>query len=118
MNPLAGFTVIEDEPDWKDTSCVALRYLQTPDGGQVTEDAINDPSRWAVLLCEDEAWADRETGRIVDETSIDWSTQDDADAVPGEGKRRADSVVETTVYTPEWFCLDYVGAGLDLIDWD
>jgi len=64
-----------------------------------------------VLLCEDDAWADRDTGQIVEETSIDWSTQDDADAVPDEGKRHADSVVETTVYAPEWFCLDYGGPG-------
>jgi hypothetical protein len=43
-----GFTVIEHEPSWDDTSCVALRYLQMSDGAEVTEDAINDPARWAV----------------------------------------------------------------------
>jgi ParB family chromosome partitioning protein len=109
-----GYTTIEHSPGWGDITCVALRHLRTPDGEAVTEDAITDPAKWAVRLCEEDGYADRATGELVDENTIDWNTEGEPDATPEEGMRHADSVVDTTVYVPEWFCLDYAGAGLDL----
>lgn len=60
---------------------------------------------------------DIETGEVIDEYSVDWDTQDQPDATPAEGLRHASSVVEATVLTPEYFCLDYRTAGLTPDNW-
>lgn len=109
-----GYSVIEQSPTWNDLSCVALHHLRTTDGEAVTEAAITDSAKWAVRLYEEEGYADRETGDLVDEATIDWDTENDSDAEPNEGMRHVDSVVEKTVFVPDWFCLDYAGVGLDL----
>jgi ParB family chromosome partitioning protein len=109
-----GFQVIEESPVWGDTSCVALEYLLTADGVQASEAAITDPAHWAVSLYEEDGYADAESGEIVAAESIDWSTQDDPEAQPQEGFRHADSVVDKTIYVPEYFCTDYQAAGLAL----
>jgi ParB family chromosome partitioning protein len=58
------------------------------------------------------------TGEIVeDEDDVDWDTEDNAEATPAEGKRHAASVTETTVFAPEYFCIDYRAAGLQPADW-
>jgi ParB family transcriptional regulator, chromosome partitioning protein len=104
--------VIEETPVWGDTSCVALDHLRTADGEQATEAAMTDPAHWAVTLYEEDGYADAETGEIVPDESIDWSTQDDPEAQPQEGFRHANSVVDKTIYVPEYFCTDYQAAGL------
>lgn len=111
-----GFKVLEDEdtPAWGDTSCVALDRLRDSDDEPVTESVITDPTQWAVILYEEDGHADAETGEIVEAESIDWSTQDDPEAQPHEGFRHADSVVDKTIYVPEFFCTDYQAAGLQL----
>jgi ParB family chromosome partitioning protein len=109
-----GHQVIEDTPVWGDTSCVALDHLLTADGEQATEAAITDPAHWAVTLYEEDGYADAETGEIVAGELIDWSTQDDPEAQPQEGFRHANSVVDKTIYVPEYFCTDYQAAGLAL----
>jgi hypothetical protein len=102
-----GYRVIEDTPVWGDTCCVALHHLRTADGKAATEAAITDPAHWAVALYEEDGYADAETGDIVAEDTIDWSTQDDDEAQPGEGLRHANSVVDKTIYLPDWYCVDY-----------
>ncbi|WP_333890848.1 ParB/RepB/Spo0J family partition protein [Mycolicibacterium gadium] len=109
-----GYQVIEDSPAWSDTSCVALDHLHTADGERAPETAMTDPGHWAVILYEEDGYADAETGEIVAGESIDWSTQDDPEAQPQEGLRHADSVVDKTIYVPEYFCTDYRAAGLAL----
>jgi ParB family chromosome partitioning protein len=75
-------------------------------------------THWAVLLYEDTALCDVDTGEIVeDEDDVDWDTEDDAEATPAEGKRHAASVTETTVFSPEYFCIDYRAAGLKPAEW-
>jgi ParB family chromosome partitioning protein len=106
--------VIEEEPVWGDASCVALEHLLTADGEEATEAAITEPAHWAVSLYEDDGYADAETGEIVAEETIDWSTQDDDEATPAEGMRHAHSVVDKTIYRPEWYCVDYQAAGLQV----
>ena len=76
--------MIEQTPVWGDPSCVALHHLRTADGEAVTDAVVTDPAKWAALLFEDEGYADRETGEPVDESTIDWNTEDDADAQPAE----------------------------------
>ena len=99
---------------WGDTSCVALDHLRTADGEQATEAAITDPAHWAVTLYEEDGYADAETGEIVAGELIDWSTEDDPEAQPQQGFRHANSVVDKTIYVPEYFCTDYQAAGLQL----
>ena len=109
-----GYQVIEETPVWGDTSRVSLHDLRTADGEQATEAAMTDPAHWAVTLYEEDGYADAETGEIIASESIDWSTQDDPEAQPQQGFRHADSVVDKTIYVPEYFCTDYQAAGLAL----
>src|SRR5882724_10615955 len=109
-----GFQVIEDSPVWGDITCVALDRLRNSDDDPVTESVITDPTQWAVILYEEDGYADAETGEVVAAESIDWSTQDDPEAQPQEGFRHADRVVDKTIYVPEFFCTDYQAAGLQL----
>jgi len=111
-----GYRVIEHDeaPVWDDTTCLGLEYLLTADGERATEDAVADPAHWAVMLYEEDGYADADTGEIVDEDAIDWATRDDDEATPQEGLRHFNSVVQTTIYSPDWYCLDYQAAGLQL----
>lgn len=106
--------MIEDSPVWGDVTCVALDRLRDSDDDPVTESVITDPTQWAVILYEEDGYADAETGEVVAAESIDWSTQDDPEAQPQEGFRHADSVVDKTIYVPEFFCTDYQATGLQL----
>jgi ParB family transcriptional regulator, chromosome partitioning protein len=76
-----------------------------------------DPAHWAALLYEDTALCDKETGDLVDEDSVDFDTEDQPDAIPAEGLRHANTVTETTVFAPEYYCLDYRAAALTPVDW-
>ncbi|MCV7200831.1 ParB N-terminal domain-containing protein [Mycolicibacterium peregrinum] len=111
-----GYRVIEhdDAPMWNDTTCLAIEYLLTADGERVTTAAVTEPAHWAAMLYEEDGYTDAETGEIVDEDSIDWTTRDDDEATPEEGTRHFNSVVQTTIYSPDWYCLDYQAAGLQL----
>lgn len=112
-----GFTVLEQRPERSDQACIPLHYLLTAEGTEADETAVSDPAYWAVLLYEDTALCDAETGEIVDEETVDWDTQDRPDAVPCEGLRHAETVTETTVFAPEYFCLDYLAVGLTPEEW-
>jgi ParB family chromosome partitioning protein len=78
---------------------------------------VTDPAQWAVLLEEEEAWLDAETGDVVDESTIDWATEDEAEATPAEGMRHFNTVKEGTVYAPTYYCLDYSAHGFTLDPW-
>ena len=109
-----GYRVLNERPAWRDASCVELRWLRTAEGNEVTEEAITNPAHWAVWLEEDAAFVDRETGEPVDEDTIDFHTEHHANEQADEGLRRFSTVIEKTVYTPSWYCIDHEGAGLDL----
>ncbi|MBN3459773.1 ParB N-terminal domain-containing protein [Mycobacterium sp. DSM 3803] len=111
-----GYLVIEhdDEPVWGNTSRVELDSLVTADGEPATEAHITDPAHWAVVLYEVDGYADVETGEIVDKHTIDWTTRRDDEATPEDGMRHVNSVVATTFYSPDWYCVDYQAAGLQL----
>jgi ParB family transcriptional regulator, chromosome partitioning protein len=112
-----GFTVLEERPESWDPACIALRFLVTPEGAEADDKAVTNPAHWAVLLYEDTALCDVETGEIVDEDTVDWETEDQPDAEPAEGLRHAKTVTETTVFVPEYYCLDYRAAGLAPEEW-
>jgi ParB family transcriptional regulator, chromosome partitioning protein len=109
-----GYRVLEDRPARRDTGCVELRWLRTPDGQPATEEAISDPAHWAVWLEEQAAYVDRESGEPVDEDWIDFDTAYHPDRQPEDGLRHFSTVIETAVYAPVWFCIDYQGAVLEL----
>ncbi|CQD24287.1 nuclease [Mycobacterium lentiflavum] len=112
-----GFTVLEQRPETWDQACIPLRYLVTAQGAEAGDNAVSDPAHWAVLLYEDTALCDVETGDIVDEDSVDWDTEDQPDAAPADELRHAKTVTDTTVFAPEYYCLDYRAAGLTVEQW-
>jgi ParB family chromosome partitioning protein len=109
-----GFTVLDERPRSWDINCVELCYLRTADGTMVEEDSVTDPARWAVLVDEDDALVDAETGEIVEESSVDWTTEHDPGATPADGKRHANTVKDAVVHVPIYYCLDYRSAGFTL----
>lgn len=113
-----GFTVLEQRPESWDPACIPLRYLVTPEEAEADDEAVTNPAHWAVLLYEDTALCDVETGEIVGEDTVDWdNTEDQPGAEPAEGLRHAKTVTETTVFVPEYYCVDYRAAGLAPEDW-
>lgn len=112
-----GFTVLDDRPSITDTSCVELRWLLAAENEEATEEAVTDPKQWAVLIEEDNALLDVQTGEIVDETTVDWNTEDNPEAEAADGLRHANTVKDGTVYLPTYYCLDYQAAGLTPDSW-
>lgn len=107
-----GFTVLEARPNWWDPAYIPLRNLVTPEGCEADDTAITDPAQWAVCLVRDIALCDVQTGEIVDEDNVDWDTENAPGTEPAEGLRHANSVTETTIFEPNYYCLDHRGAGL------
>jgi ParB family chromosome partitioning protein len=107
-----GYTVLPEQPASFDPFCVPLRALLRADGEEADTAAVTVPAQWAVLVSEDQVLTDKETGELVDEADVDWNTEGHPDRTPDEGLRHADTVFETTGFAPEFFCLDYQGAGL------
>ena len=112
-----GFTVLVERPESWDEACIPLRFLLTADGAAADEQAVAEPTHWAVLLYEDTALCDVDTGELVGEDAVDWDTEDQPDATPKEGLRHANTVTETIVFAPEYFCLDYRAVGLTPENW-
>ena len=112
-----GFTVLAQRPQSWDAACIPLSHLVTAEGNAADEQAVTDPAHWAVLLYEDTALCDVQTGELVDEDAVDWNTDDQPDATPAEGLRHTNTVTETTVFAPEYFCLDYRAAALTPDTW-
>lgn len=111
-----GYAILGDYPRYGDPACVELRYLRTADGHPATDDALADPAHWAVHLQEQSVYVDRETGEEVDDDDIDWTCRFSATREPDDGKHHPDAVIETTVFAPQWYCLDHNAAGLTLCD--
>lgn len=112
-----GFTVLEHRPESWDTACIPLHHLVTGEGDEANDNTVTNPAHWAVLLSEDTALCDVETGDVVDEETVDWETEDQPDAEPAEGLRHANSVTEAQVFVPDYYCLDYRAAGLTPQSW-
>ena len=95
-------------------SAIRLDYLRTADDEKVSDDIEKQPAHWAVYFTEDYGYFDAETSEPVDDADVDDHTRDDEEAEAAEGLRHYSTVTETTVIVPEWYCLDYVAAGLQL----
>lgn len=118
-----GYEVLDARPDFFSQDYVPLEVLVDAKGDAVEMSAVEaNPQYWTLLIDEETVFTDKETGDVVEEEDIDWSTEGKPDAVPQEGPgrpgergllRHADSVVETTGFVPiEYYCRDLDGAGL------
>jgi ParB family chromosome partitioning protein len=63
-------------------------------------------------MVEDTMLVDTVTGEPVDEADVDWSTEHHPEQVPAEGARHADTVMDKTVWAPEYYCRDPQACGL------
>jgi ParB family chromosome partitioning protein len=111
-----GFMILTERPAWRDTSVVLLRHLRTPDSHEATQAAVTDPAHWAVLMVEESVLVDTVTGEPVDEADVDWSTEHRPEQQPDEGARHADTVMDKTVWAPEYYCRDPQACALTLAD--
>ena len=110
-----GYTVLDRYPEYGSGQVPLSQLLVTAEGGPVAADesAIKDPKHWSVIIDEQEVFLNMETGEPVDETTIDWSTEGEPDAVPEEGKVHADTIAESIQWNAtSYFCHDLAGAGL------
>src|SRR4051794_2235832 len=109
-----GYTVLPERPEWRDHSRVGLRHLRTADGDLATEEDVTNPAHWAIVLVESEVLVDKATRDSVADDEVDWDTENNPTLQPAEGFLHADSVLERAVYSPEFYCLDLAGTGLQL----
>ena len=65
--PTRGSPSLSSGPNPGTQACIPLHYLVTAEGAEADDNAVTDPAHWAVLLYEDTALCDVETGEVVDE---------------------------------------------------
>jgi ParB family chromosome partitioning protein len=108
-----GFTIFPfDRRSFRDE--VSPTELVTADGDEVTQEMIDAaPQFWAVFMGQEDAFFDIATGERVDYDDVDWDTEDDDSAVPDEGLQHANTVANRPEYSPEYWCIDQQGAGLE-----
>lgn len=112
-----GVTVLAQRPDYGDDTIVSEYSLVDANGDELSREAIvanveANPQAWAVSLSEESVYTDSE-GNAVEESKIDWATDDDPDREAEEGFLHAASVTESTVFvSDQYYCLDPEVAGL------
>lgn len=109
-----GYRVLADRPDWHDPEILRLSCLRTEDDERVEIEFVeqSDPQHWAVYLRREDIYVDRETGNEVLRREIDWDTADDPTLAAEEGYRHFSTVVESTTWRPDYYCIDPAAAGL------
>ncbi|WP_273735457.1 ParB/RepB/Spo0J family partition protein [Mycolicibacterium septicum] len=115
-----GFAVLDDRPYGWHMDCIPARdvWVTGTNGEPIEVDPVNSgsPQAWAVWLDEYVEYADRDSGEVVEEDAVDWNTEGDPGAVPEDGLRHADTVVERTAFEPNWYCLDSEAAGVQVLE--
>ena len=111
-----AYTVLDGYPSWSDKSYISTNYLLDAEGKHLTDEAIAamQAQHWAVVLVSEEAFVDAATGEPVNERDVDWDTEDDPESEPQEGQRHVRTVKETTIWRPEYYCINPIGAGVTL----
>jgi len=106
-----GFTVV-DYNDAVANELTPMYMLRTEGDETVDESAVKNPGNWAITLTDEAVFTDQD-GNPVDESLIDWATEDDPEAVPAEGMLHCDSIIEKSEWVPDhYFCLDPDAEGL------
>ena len=115
-----GYIVLDERPYGWHLDCIPARdvWVTGPDGDPTEVDPASsgNPGAWAVWLDEYVEYADRESGETVDEDAVDWDTEGDPDAVPEDGLRHGDSVIERIAFEPNWYCVDADAAGVQVLE--
>ncbi|SUA47311.1 ParB/RepB/Spo0J family partition protein [Nocardia africana] len=102
-----GFGILTDEPG-ADDGYLAVTDLTRADGEPLTDDDVYaEPARWLVWVEVEEngELVDTATGALVDPDTVDWDTQHDPDAEPGDGLRRADGLAWRDRWIPAYYLL-------------
>ena len=114
-----GVTVLESRPMYGDAEVVSEDFLVDADGNEVEREAIlasveANPQAWAVLLDEESVFTTVD-GEVVQESKIDWATEDNPESEAEEGLIHASIVEETIVFGPsDYYCLNPEVAGFAL----
>jgi ParB family chromosome partitioning protein len=96
---------------------IPLHALLTSDGERADESAVKNPSNWVITLSDETMFTDTE-GNPVDESLIDWSTEDDPEAQAEEGMLHCDSVIEKAEWVPSlYYCANPEAEGLTVGGW-
>ena len=86
-------------------------------GAPADESVVKNPNNWAITLSDEAVFVDTD-GNPVDESLIDWSTENNPEAEAEEGMLHCDSVVEKTEWVPDvYYCINPEAEGLTITDW-
>ena len=109
-----GFRIIRRH---EATDMVPLNALLAEDGESADESAVKNPANWAITLSDEAVFTDVD-GNPVDESLIDWATEDDPEAQAEEGMLHCDAVIEKIAWIPgDYYCLDPEAEGLTVCEW-
>lgn len=106
-----GFTVLRDEPEHGD-GYLRADDLVTAGDAEVTDTVIEaNPPAWAVWLNKNEQITLTETGKVIEDEQVDWSTQHDIEEKAEEGYHHFNDLTFTEVWVAEYFTTDPEAAG-------
>jgi ParB family chromosome partitioning protein len=111
-----GYTVVR-RSEAASMDAMPLHALLTAEGEPADESAIKNPANWAITLSDEAVFTDSD-GNPVNESLIDWSTEDDPEAEAEEGMLHCDSVVEKVMWVPDsYYCINPEAEGLTVSNW-
>ena len=97
--------MLDERPYGWHLDCIPLRNVWVSDdnGDRVEVDPVarTAPQAWAVWLEEYLEYADAQSGEVINEDDVDWITEGDRQAVPEDGLRHADTVIERPAFEAE-----------------
>jgi ParB family chromosome partitioning protein len=86
-------------------------------GAPADESVVKNPNNWAITLSDEAVFTDMD-GKPVDESLIDWATENNPEAEAEEGMLHCDSVVEKTEWVPDvYYCINPEAEGLTVSSW-
>ncbi|MEV0688391.1 ParB/RepB/Spo0J family partition protein [Nocardia sp. NPDC050378] len=103
----AGFEVLVDYPDdtGPESLLVHVNDLVDANGDQVDVDRLGAEHGWIVWIEPTSApvIVEHDTGAVVDETTVDWDTENDPDREPAPGLRHAREVTRHSGWEADYF---------------
>ncbi|MFC7959099.1 ParB/RepB/Spo0J family partition protein [Rhodococcoides kroppenstedtii] len=96
----AGHPLLETDPETGEDVWLYAGEVRTAEGEPV--DPTAHPERWSVWADRIEVWIDAESGRQVDEDTVDWDA-DGPDDTPAEGLRHRSTVAEGWAWEPSYW---------------
>ncbi|MDV7199610.1 ParB N-terminal domain-containing protein [Rhodococcus kroppenstedtii] len=96
----AGHPVLETDPETGEDVWLYAGEVRTAEGEPV--DPTERPERWSVWADRVEVWIDAESGRQVDEDTVDWDA-DGPDDTPAKRLRHRSTVAEGWAWEPSYW---------------